>query len=87
MRITVRVIPRSSKNEISREGETIKVRLMAPPVDGAANEALLKVLAERLDLPKHALHIVQGATGRLKVIQIEERPGLAEADILKKLGS
>jgi len=68
VRITVRVLPRSSKNEISREGEIIKVRLTAPPVDGAANEALLKVLAERLGLPKRALHIVQGATGRLKVI-------------------
>ncbi|MGH2481439.1 MAG: DUF167 domain-containing protein [Ktedonobacteraceae bacterium] len=64
MRITVRVIPRSSKNEITREGEVLRIRLTAPPVDGAANKALICLLAARLDLPKHAVHIVQGATGR-----------------------
>jgi uncharacterized protein (TIGR00251 family) len=85
MRITVRVIPRSSKNEISREGDSIKVRLTAPPVDGVANEALLKVLAERLGIPKRALRIVQGATGRQKVIQIDAEPDLTVEDLLKKL--
>lgn len=86
MRITVRVIPRSSKNELSREGETFKARLTAPPVDGAANEALLKLLAERLNVPRRALQIVQGATGRQKVVQIDETISLTIADIQQKLG-
>lgn len=85
MRISVRVLPRSSKNAISREGDIFKVWLTAPPVDGAANEALLKLLAERLALPKRTLHIVQGAAGRQKVIQIDLPPHLTSADILQKL--
>jgi uncharacterized protein (TIGR00251 family) len=85
VRINVRVTTRSRKNEIRREGEIFKVWLTAPPVDGAANEALLKLLAERLALPKRALHIVQGATGRKKIIQIDLPPHLNAMDILQKL--
>jgi uncharacterized protein len=70
MRINVRVIPRSSKNSIEWEEGTLKVRLTAPPVDGAANEALLTLLAQRLGLPKRDIHIIQGATGRHKTIEI-----------------
>ena len=70
MRINVRVIPRSSKNSIEWEEDTLKVRLTAPPVDGAANEALLTLLAQRLGLPKRDIHIIQGATGRHKTIEI-----------------
>lgn len=83
MRITTRVIPRSKRNEIAWEGNTLKVWLTAPPVDGAANEALLKLLAERLDLPRRALRIVQGATGRQKILEIE---GLTLESIAQKLG-
>ncbi len=70
MRINVRVIPRSSKNAIAWEEGALKVRLTAPPVDGAANEALLALLSERLGLPKRDIHIVHGATGRHKTIEI-----------------
>lgn len=85
MRITVRVIPRSSRNEISQEGDILKVRLTAPPVDGAANEALLKLLAERLALPRRSLHIVQGATGRQKTIQIDDPAYSTLNEIVRKL--
>jgi uncharacterized protein (TIGR00251 family) len=71
VRLTIRVIPRSSKNEITREGDTFKVYLTAPPVDGAANQALIDLLAQRLNLPKRALRIIQGATGRRKLLEIE----------------
>lgn len=70
MRINVRVIPRSSKNAIAWEEGALKVRLKAPPVDGAANEALLALLSERLGLPKRDIHIVHGATGRHKTVEI-----------------
>lgn len=85
MRITVRVVPRSSKNAISLEGEIFKVRLTAAPVDGAANKALLKLLAERLHLPAHALSIVQGSTGRQKIIQIDDPANPTLVDIQQKL--
>ncbi len=70
MRIAVQVIPRSSKNVIEWGQGAVKVRLTAPPVDGAANEALIALLAERLDLPKRAISIVYGATGRRKTLEI-----------------
>ena len=48
----VRVVPRASKNEISgRQGEAVKIRLAAPPVEGAANEALIDFLAKILEVP------------------------------------
>lgn len=83
MRITVRVIPRSGKNVLEwdegneREGDLrgqqgiLKARLTAPPVDGAANEALVALLADRLHLPKRAIQIVRGATSRLKTVEID----------------
>jgi uncharacterized protein len=70
MRMSVRVIPRSSKNSITWEEGVLKVRLTAPPVDGAANEALIALLAHRLGLPKRDICIVHGATGRQKTIEI-----------------
>ncbi len=70
MRMSVRVIPRSSKNSIAWEEGVLKVRLTAPPVDGAANEALIALLAQSLGLPKRDIQIVQGATGRHKTVEI-----------------
>lgn len=72
MRLTVRVIPRSSKNSLSWEEETLKARLMAPPVEGAANEALIALLAQRLGLSKRSIRIVQGTTGRQKIVEIAD---------------
>jgi uncharacterized protein len=70
MRLTVRVIPRSRRNDIAWEQGILKARLTAPPVDGAANDALIALLAERLGLPKHSISIVSGATARQKVLEI-----------------
>lgn len=82
VRINVHVIPRSSRNEIGWEGETLKVWLTAAPVDGAANEALIKLLAARLDLPKSALRVIRGTTGCQKVLEIE---GMTATDVTRKL--
>ena len=70
MRISVRVIPRSSRNAIEWEDRALKVHLTDPPVDGAANEALLTLLAQRLGLPKRDLQIVQGTASRHKTVEI-----------------
>lgn len=82
MRITVRVIPRSRRNVIEWDGGVLKVRLTAPPVDGAANEALLDLLAEKLGMPRRALSIIQGATSRQKVVELA---GLTAEELEKKL--
>ena len=70
MLITVRVIPRSSRNTLEWEQGVLKAHLTAPPVDGAANEALVALLAERLGMPKRAIQIVRGATSRQKTVEI-----------------
>ena len=71
MRIYVKVIPRSSKNEVVKisEGE-YKVRLTAPPVDGEANAMLVKVLAEHFDISKSQVTIVGGKTAKTKIVDI-----------------
>jgi uncharacterized protein (TIGR00251 family) len=59
--------PRPSKNEIVGEfgnPARLNIRITAPPVDGAANEAVIAFLAEKLGLPKRFLQILQGQTGK-----------------------
>ena len=65
----VKVVPRASRNEIAgvQEG-ALRVRLTAPPVEGAANKALLGFLADVLDVPKRDLEIVAGQCSRQKTI-------------------
>jgi uncharacterized protein (TIGR00251 family) len=88
MRITIRVLPRSGKNtlewEEGNEGQQgqLKARLTAPPVDGAANEALVTLLADRLHIPKRAIQIVRGATSRLKTVEID---GLTADELRSRL--
>jgi uncharacterized protein (TIGR00251 family) len=67
----VKVIPRASRNEIAGvEGEALRVRLTAPPVEGAANAALIAFLAEVLDVPKRDVRLVSGQTSRRKVVAV-----------------
>jgi uncharacterized protein len=70
MRMHVRVIPRSSKNMIERVEGGLKVHLTAPPVDGAANAALVALLAQCLKVHKRDIQIVRGMTGRSKIVEI-----------------
>lgn len=68
----VHVQPRASRSEVvGTHGAALKVRLLAPPVDGAANEALVTLLAEELGVPRRDVRIVQGAASRTKVVEIE----------------
>ncbi len=82
----VRVIPRAQKNAIQGEiGDALKVRLCAPPVDGAANAALVEFLAEKAGVPRSRVRIVAGATGRNKRVAIDGiAPDAAEARLLGK---
>ncbi len=70
--LAVRVTPRASRNEIFEvlSDGTVKIRLTAPPVEGQANEALLKFLAEVLSVPLSKLEIVAGASGRDKLVSV-----------------
>lgn len=70
MLITIRVIPRSSRNTLEWDQGTLKARLTAPPVDGAANTALINLLTERLSVPRRTISIVRGETSRTKTVEI-----------------
>jgi uncharacterized protein len=69
--IAVRLQPRSSRNAIVEQiGEELKITVTAPPVDSAANEALLRFLAEVLDCPKSAVQLLRGQTSRHKQVLV-----------------
>jgi uncharacterized protein (TIGR00251 family) len=69
--LSVRVIPRSKKTEFGgMRGDALVVRVKAPPVEGAANAALIDLLARTLNVPRHSIHIRSGERGRLKRIAI-----------------
>ncbi|HPN96626.1 MAG TPA: DUF167 domain-containing protein [Candidatus Moranbacteria bacterium] len=71
MRIYVKVIPRSSRNEIIKisEGE-YRVKLTAPPVEGKANKALIEILAGYFNVSKSNVEIVGGKSAKTKIVDI-----------------
>ena len=82
-RLLLRVSPGARRTEIAgRHGDGWKVRVAAPPEGGRANEAVLSLLAERLDVPRRAVSIVSGHGGREKVVRLA---GIAQADSERRL--
>ena len=70
-RFGVQVQPRASRSEVAGlHGQSLKVRLQAPPVDGAANEALVAFLAESLGVRSRDVRLVSGASSRAKVVEV-----------------
>ncbi len=71
MKLTIRLAPNAKENLISGwEGETLLVRIHAPPHEGAANKELIRFLAERLRLPKTSITLDRGSRSRLKTIEL-----------------
>jgi uncharacterized protein (TIGR00251 family) len=70
--LELRVQPRASKTElVGWHGGALKVRLTAPPAEGAANEALIALLAEVLGVRRAEIRILSGQTGRQKRVAID----------------
>ena len=70
--LAIRVQPRAKRTEVAGEREgAVVIRVSAPPVDGKANEAVCRLVAERLGVPVRAVRIVRGETGRDKVVRVE----------------
>jgi len=70
--LTLHIQPGAKKTEFAGlHGNALKIRLAAPPVDGKANEALIKFVAETLKLPKSAVNLKSGQTSRRKVLEIQ----------------
>jgi uncharacterized protein len=77
--IEVRVIPRARRDEIGGErGGRLLIRLTAPPVDGAANAALCRLVARRAGVAARRVSIVRGQTSRDKLVRVE---GLTAAEL------
>jgi uncharacterized protein len=81
--LSVKLQPRASANEIGEAlGSELRIRVTAPPVEAAANEALVKVLAQQLQCPRNRVDIVRGHTSRHKTVKLY---GLSPDDVARKL--
>jgi uncharacterized protein len=81
--LLVKLQPRASANEIGEAlGNELRIKVTAPPVDAAANEALIKLLAQQLHCPRNRVDLLRGHTSRHKTLKLY---GLSPEDVLKSL--
>ncbi|MDX9713809.1 MAG: DUF167 domain-containing protein [Dissulfurispiraceae bacterium] len=70
--VSVKVVPRSSKKGIAAiEGDVVKIKVTAPPVDGAANEQVIEIIAEVMNAKKSDVDIIRGSASRMKTVRIK----------------
>ena len=82
-RVPVHVVPRARRTEVAGlHGDAIKIRVAAPPADGAANAELIRFVALRLGVPRGTVAIAAGAGGRRKVLAVA---GVTTAEIRARL--
>jgi len=82
-RLQLHVQPRASRTEVvGLHGDAIKVRVAAPPVDGAANDELVRYLSRRLGIARETVVITAGEAGRRKVVEVA---GLTPAEVAARL--
>ncbi|MCS7295650.1 MAG: DUF167 domain-containing protein [Chloroflexota bacterium] len=74
-RITVAVTPRASRARIEWDGELLRAWVTAPPAEGAANAALIALVAESLGVSRRAVRIASGASARRKLLEVDLEPG------------
>jgi hypothetical protein len=81
--LSVKLQPRASKNEIGEPlGDELRIKVTAPPVDAAANEALIKLLAKKLDCARGRVELMHGHKSRHKIVKFH---GFAPEKVLQKL--
>lgn len=81
--LSVKLQPRASRNAIGEPlGDELKIQVIAPPVDSAANEALIELLAEKLGCPRGQVELVRGRTSRHKTIRLN---GFTPGQVLQKI--
>jgi uncharacterized protein (TIGR00251 family) len=85
IQLRVRVQARTSRSEVvGQMGDSLKVRLAASPVDGAANSELVKIVAKRLGVPRASVSIVHGLSSRSKILRVS---GIDVQEAYRRLGS
>ena len=81
--LAVKLLPRAAKNEIGPAlGNELKIKVTVPPVDAAANEALLKLLAEKLDCARGRVELIRGQTSRHKTVKLY---GFTPEEVLRQI--
>lgn len=84
VRLRLRIQPRASREEVAGlAGDAIRIRLTAPPVDGTANDALVRFLARRLKVSRSAVELVSGRSGRTKLVAVT---GVSAEEAAQRLG-
>lgn len=69
--LNIKVIPNSSRNELVKEDERIRLKITAPPVDNKANKFVIEYLAKYFKIPKSSIQILRGNTSREKTLLLE----------------
>jgi uncharacterized protein (TIGR00251 family) len=83
--LSVKLQPRASANEIGEPlGDELRIKVTAPPVDSAANEALVRFLADMLDCPRNRIELVRGHKSRHKVLKLL---GISAESVLAKFAA
>jgi uncharacterized protein len=83
--LSIKVQPRASANAIAGVlGGELRVKVTAPPVDAAANEALIRLLADVMDCPRNRVELTRGATSRHKLVKLH---GFSAETVVAKLGA
>lgn len=92
VRLAVRLTPRADRNQVEGVSQgpdghpALHLRLAAPPVEGAANRALVRFVADKLDLPKSAVTIRSGEKARLKILHLSGNGALLMARLAEWIG-
>jgi uncharacterized protein (TIGR00251 family) len=92
LRLAVRLTPKAASSQLlgliedGRGGWAVKVAVTAPPVEGAANAALIRLLAQHFGLKPRDLVVAHGARGRSKVVEIRGDAAMLRSLLLEKLG-
>lgn len=73
MKINVKVMPHSMREEVAKQGDEYVVRVKAGAHEGKANEAVIELVAKHFKVPKSSVKIVTGLTGRNKIVEIRAR--------------
>jgi hypothetical protein len=82
-RLVVHIVPRARATQVvGRHGDALRIRIAAPPVEGAANDELIRFLADRLRVPRRAIAITAGGSSRRKTVSIS---GIETAAALRVL--
>jgi uncharacterized protein (TIGR00251 family) len=81
--LSLKVQPRASANQIGEPlGSELRVKVTAPPVDAAANDSVLRLLAAQLDWPRSKIQLVRGHNSKHKIVKLS---GLSPAEVVARL--